>query len=586
MDNNIHINQYNSMSSKGRETPSPGAAGLTSLHFTPPIPRLMYVAGPSPDTANHSPPGVENNSPATGRDIADSQIDPASNTLAADVVTEAPTVAVENPYTPEQLAVIEEIAEEASSMFSVGATFQSSGELRDAVRKFAHKKGFSVTSFGNRFSCSRCAEAACYRAKRLKRQQQTAPDKRRKRNTTRVGCSFQVSYTHLNRKEKRADQLIRINASTCYRHSNGCFPSSSQLSIEKRKAGAVAAAVNESRIKSILTVMATGQRMPAEMLRRWRVPGPNFFAGHLNFQRNAPAEANHASIVARIGSLVMEPVTLIESLMERHLSISSERNHCISVRHVQSQALAVQSTDVATREALKGLSSWGLELYEKATRHLQRMHHRKNQSASTAGESSAEQQLGLDHPPEGDDDLSMRYCVFGDEEEMSDGEEACSFAPEEASRREDPATSQEVHAMSRADTVPYRVAQSGKYNLRELYQIFQDLAHCINKVRDPTTKDLLVGTALKLKDVAVGNVEQVYSQPILDTLHSYLHLFGRTMAPQDMFAQASRGISHLHVDEDGENQYEPGAAATLKNSKPPGANGELLQLWYKPMRLG
>ncbi|KAG7350330.1 hypothetical protein IV203_009690 [Nitzschia inconspicua] len=45
------------------------------------------------------------------------------------------------------------------------------------------------------------------------------------------------------------------------------------------------------------------------------------------------------------------------------------------------------------------------------------------------------------------------------------------------------------------------------------------------------------------------------------------------MVPQDMFAQASRGISHLDVDEDGETQYEPGAAATLKNSKPPGANG-------------
>ncbi|KAG7360640.1 hypothetical protein IV203_035739 [Nitzschia inconspicua] len=98
-----------------------------------------------------------------------------------------------------------------------------------------------------------------------------------------------------------------------------------------------------------------------------------------------------------------------------------------------------------------------------------------------------------------------------------------------------------------------------------------DLANCIHKVRDNTTKDLLVGTALKLKDVAVGNVEQVYSQPILDTLHSYLHLFGRTMAPQDMFAQVSRGISHR--EEDGENQYEPEATATLKRSKPPGANG-------------
>ncbi|KAG7341855.1 hypothetical protein IV203_006947 [Nitzschia inconspicua] len=141
---------------------------------------------------------------------------------------------------------------------------------------------------------------------------------------------------------------------------------------------------------------------------------------------------------------------------------------------------------VATREALKGLSSWGLELYEKATRYSQRLHHRKNQDGShhfayndgsspltlagdtdactcaawvaTGGstqcshmlllqggfckekwgarwhqrtalgtsprsrESSAEQQLGLDHPPEGDNDMSMRYCGFGDEDVSGDGD--------------------------------------------------------------------------------------------------------------------------------------------------------------------
>ncbi|KAG7351790.1 hypothetical protein IV203_007838 [Nitzschia inconspicua] len=43
------------------------------------------------------------------------------------------------------------------------------------------------------------------------------------------------------------------------------------------------------------------------------------------------------------------------------------------------------------------------------------------------------------------------------------------------------------------------------------------------------------------------------------------------MAPQDMFAQVSRGISHR--EEDGENEYEPEATVTLKRSKPPGANG-------------
>ncbi|KAG7357892.1 hypothetical protein IV203_014479 [Nitzschia inconspicua] len=106
------------------------------------------------------------------------------------------------------------------------------------------------------------------------------------------------------------------------------------------------------------------------------------FPGHLNIQGNAPAEANHASIVARVGSLVMEPVLLLESLMERHLSICSERNHCISLRHVQCQALAMQSTDRSTIEALKGLSSWGFKLYEKAIRHSQKLHHRKSLDGS------------------------------------------------------------------------------------------------------------------------------------------------------------------------------------------------------------
>ncbi|KAG7373066.1 hypothetical protein IV203_033790 [Nitzschia inconspicua] len=40
-----------------------------------------------------------------------------------------------------------------------------------------------------------------------------------------------------------------------------------QLSVEKRKAGAVAVAVNESRTSAILTVMSPGQRVSAGMLR-------------------------------------------------------------------------------------------------------------------------------------------------------------------------------------------------------------------------------------------------------------------------------------------------------------------------------
>ncbi|KAG7371184.1 hypothetical protein IV203_019754 [Nitzschia inconspicua] len=149
-------------------------------------------------------------------------------------------------------------------MFCVGATFDSREELREALRKFADKKGFCITSMGKKFCCSQCAEPACYMRKRLKKTEQTAPEKRRKRSSsTRVGCSFQVSYSFVNYKDKE-DKSVKVRGSTCYHHSNGCFPSSIQLAIEKRKAGALVAAVNETRIQSILTLWLLDRKSQLE----------------------------------------------------------------------------------------------------------------------------------------------------------------------------------------------------------------------------------------------------------------------------------------------------------------------------------
>ncbi|KAG7345268.1 hypothetical protein IV203_032799 [Nitzschia inconspicua] len=495
MDNNIHINQYDSMSSTGPETPSAGAAGLTSLHFTPPIPRLMYVAGPNPDAANHSPLEVEN-SPAMGRDIADPQIDPASNALAADVVTEAPTVAVENPYTPEQLAVIEEIAEEASSMFCVDATFQSSGELRDAS---INTKGWPINTIamldGEKKVCLPCEGFTIHETIDgyvwlMESVVAMAPGRKLCDIKFIIGDGIFAAETILTKLGIEDTCHVILDHHHLLILEIGSWPKAFGLNLFLH--------LKEDLTLMVKSTTFTAYQQALESARAKLCNHPDqkhakYLERHIHSMRHLFANhiiqkfASHASIVARIGSLVMEPVTLIESLMERHLSISSERNHCISVRLVQCQALAVQSTGVATREALKGLSSWGFDRHRGM--HLcclggHGWNYSVLPSASTAGwllqgkwcarwhqrtalgtsprsrESSAEQQQGLDHPPEGDDDMSMRYCGFGDEdvsvgkEDMSDGEEACSFTREEASRREDPATSQEVHAVSRPDTVP------------------------------------------------------------------------------------------------------------------------------------
>ncbi|KAG7343957.1 hypothetical protein IV203_021965 [Nitzschia inconspicua] len=56
---------------------------------------------------------------------------PAANDPSPPLMDAAPSpvVPADNPYTAEQLVVIESIAEEASSMFCVGATFNSHEEL-------------------------------------------------------------------------------------------------------------------------------------------------------------------------------------------------------------------------------------------------------------------------------------------------------------------------------------------------------------------------------------------------------------------------------------------------------------------------
>ncbi|KAG7349295.1 hypothetical protein IV203_011892 [Nitzschia inconspicua] len=98
----------------------------------------------------------------------------------------------------------------------VGATFTFLEELRESLRKFAHKRGFSITSIGTKFCCSQCAESKCYTAKRLRMKHETATGKKRKRNNTRVGCSFQGSYTFVNYKEKKTDIDLASDTATAH----------------------------------------------------------------------------------------------------------------------------------------------------------------------------------------------------------------------------------------------------------------------------------------------------------------------------------------------------------------------------------
>ncbi len=167
-------------------------------------------------------------------------------------------------YTVADLAYLQEIEVEASQCYPAGKQFPSIQSLRLSLRQFADKKGFAIATVGNRIVCTRCDEPQ-HQITRRNKKAKPAEGKQRKSNSTRCGCPFFINYSPVDWRN-RENKQIKITKSN-YKHDNGCLPSRSQLTIEKRKAGCHTVAINEQRIKTILSVMETGSRVPVDMMR-------------------------------------------------------------------------------------------------------------------------------------------------------------------------------------------------------------------------------------------------------------------------------------------------------------------------------
>ena len=61
-------------------------------------------------------------------------------------------------YSEEEKLRLLSIQKEAEQLFPSGTVYPSPQELRVAFRQFAEKKGFSITTNGSTFHCSRCEE--------------------------------------------------------------------------------------------------------------------------------------------------------------------------------------------------------------------------------------------------------------------------------------------------------------------------------------------------------------------------------------------------------------------------------------------
>jgi hypothetical protein len=91
------------------------------------------------------------------------------------------------------------------------------------------------------------------------------------------------------------------------------------------------------------------------------------YADNLQRQGNAPAEANHSSVLQRLGSEFYEsPLRLIQALMKRHNDLTAERHHIITKYYLEASSEAWKSPDENEKKALLSLGMWGMALFRLA----------------------------------------------------------------------------------------------------------------------------------------------------------------------------------------------------------------------------
>jgi hypothetical protein len=69
-----------------------------------------------------------------------------------------PTPLVGFRYSPEEVAVIQSIAQEAAELFPVGELYKNRDDLSQELNEFANRKGFAITTHGSKMCCTRFAE--------------------------------------------------------------------------------------------------------------------------------------------------------------------------------------------------------------------------------------------------------------------------------------------------------------------------------------------------------------------------------------------------------------------------------------------
>jgi hypothetical protein len=88
------------------------------------------------------------------------------------------------------------------------------------------------------------------------------------------------------------------------------------------------------------------------------------YPGNLGRQGNQVAEANHSSVLRRLGAAFYEsPVRLTRALLNRHEQICAEREDDIQRWALEARGEAYSMRNGIEKEALLALGRWGMELF-------------------------------------------------------------------------------------------------------------------------------------------------------------------------------------------------------------------------------
>lgn len=147
-------------------------------------------------------------------------------------------------YSEEEKAIVVKVAQETREVFPPGRTFSSPVEIRNELRIFGNDKGFCVTSLGSSLYCTRAAQSKSY-IKRMAKKSPVPLAHQRKRTSTRCGCTFRISFTWVDSKNKQHNKAIKVTGSSQYSHDNGCVPSKETVTGELKKSGGLASEVKK-----------------------------------------------------------------------------------------------------------------------------------------------------------------------------------------------------------------------------------------------------------------------------------------------------------------------------------------------------